>query len=187
MKLSRVYKKCAEFSVSADITNGNINEAKAIKTTELTFGYSYVVDAKGNPYPGKNGDCYASVDVYSNDEYVMGIIVQHVEYFKQILNLYMKDDIGMAALGKYYAKDDICRGAIRMQIWLRSNTKDHIAYDFWMFIENYDKVRKESISILGGELGLSVEQATAFVTALEYCSKLVMKELNIDSFSAIHK
>lgn len=51
MKLSRVYKKCAEFSVSADITNGNINEAKAIKTTELTFGYSYVVDAKGNPYP----------------------------------------------------------------------------------------------------------------------------------------
>ena len=187
MKLSRVYKKCAEFSVSADITNGNINEAKAIKTTELTFGYSYVVDAKGNPYPGKNGDCYASVDVYSNDEYVMGIIVQHVEYFKQILNLYMKDDIGMAALGKYYAKDDKRSGTIKMQIWLRTSSKNCITYDFWIDIKHLDKVSDKYISILGGELGLSVEQATAFVTALEYCSKLVMKELNIDSFSAIHK
>lgn len=117
----------------------------------------------------------------------MGIIVQHVEYFKQILNLYMKDDIGMAALGKYYAKDDIRSGTIKMQIWLRTSSKNCITYDFWIDIKNLDKVSDKYISILGGELGLSVEQATAFVTALEYCSKLVMKELNIDSFSAIHK
>lgn len=187
MKLSRVYKKYTEFSVPADITNGNINEAKAIKTAELTFGYSYVVDAKGNPYPGKRGDYYAAVDVYSSDGYVMGIIVQHVDYFKQIPNLYMKNDIGMAVLGKYYAKDDICRGTIKMQIWLRASSKNCITYDFWIDIEHLDKVSDKYISILGGELGLSVEQAKSFVSALENCSKLVMKELNIDSFSAIHK
>lgn len=95
MKLQRIYNKIENLSLSLkwlrgeDYTSLYMRESQSVKKEptieQVSFGYSYVADMKMRPYEGRHRDCYAAIDIYSNNRYVIGIPAVQMAYLKDAL------------------------------------------------------------------------------------------------------
>lgn len=163
MKLKRIHIKDSTFRIPIEIVSGDINDTKIEKLDWLTFGYSYVVDSKGQPYAGRYKDYYGNIDFYFNETFMIGVRRNYANDISEGITKGWGENIAGTTFGKCYSVSDVYRGTHRMMIWVKL-PNDCMDRDFRFMLWGSDLHAPKPY----GDFCVSKENAKQLLDALEY-------------------